>query len=367
MMVKLKRWRWRAANLGFTLVELLVVIAIIGILVALLLPAVQAAREAARRMSCSNQLKQFGLALHNYHDTYKTFVYRKGGTTGSSSSSNVYRRSGYISLLPFIEQQPMYDQIMGGGGSPVSAPQGPAGWRSWSYWNDAPDILLCPSDGGYPDKGGAYLSYVMCIGDQISGLGDDRTPRGIFSRERGCRIAEILDGTSNTAMMSERLNQAGTPSHRGRSPSAVIAREVEHVLGVGQAPGIRGNPNICNGITDGKYFIAGTAIQSYFGTNWHDGQPMHVGFTTVLPPNSPACADGGSWADSYTAILPPASRHPGGVNLVRADASVDFVSETIDSGNVNIGETSYGSFQGQSPWGVWGAMGSKEGGEPARQ
>ncbi len=90
---------------------------------------------------------------------------------------------------------------------------------------------------------------------------------------------------------------------------------------------------------------------------------MLVGFTTVLPPNAPACADGGSWGDSYTALLPPASRHPGGANLLKADGSVDFISSTIDTGNLANGETSWGSFAGESPWGVWGAMGSKAGGE----
>ena len=134
---------------GFTLVELLVVIAIIGILIALLLPAVQAAREAARRSQCTNQLKQFGLALHNYHDTYKSFVYRKGGTTGPSNdgTNNQYRRSGYISLLPFYEQGAMWDQIKSG-----PPAEGPAGWSGWTQWNDAPDMLLCPSDNGYPNS-----------------------------------------------------------------------------------------------------------------------------------------------------------------------------------------------------------------------
>lgn len=357
---KLTRWRSRGSGGGFTLVELLVVIAIIGILIALLLPAVQAAREAARRAQCTNNLKQFGLGLHNYHDTYKCFVYRKGGTdTGDSAQSNVYRRSGYISLLPFIEQGPMWDQIKGGTPS-----EGPAGWSSWGPWNDSPDALLCPSDAGVPDNSGPYLSYVMCIGDQISSLGDDRNPRGIFGREDCTSIAAIRDGTSNTAMMSERLCQGSISGHAGQNPTPVTAGEIRHTLGVAtRTSGIRTNPNACYGQTDGRYFNAGVDIQSYFGTNWHDGQPMHVGFTTVLPPNAPACADGGSYADSYTALLPPASNHPGGVNILKADGSVDFTSETIDTNSLSVGEPGSGSFSGPSPWGVWGAMGSKAGGE----
>lgn len=128
---------------GFTLVELLVVIAIIGILVALLLPAVQAAREAARRMQCSNNLKQLSLALHNYHDTYKTFVYRSGGTCCSSvgglQNSNRARLSGFVPLLPFYEQGPLYDRIVAG--DAANPPHGPHSWSGWVVWDDAPDML----------------------------------------------------------------------------------------------------------------------------------------------------------------------------------------------------------------------------------
>ena len=99
---------------GFTLVELLVVIAIIGILIALLLPAVQAAREAARRSQCSNNLKQIGLALHNYHDTYGVFCAACTGTTspwGDHYQSTYSYMTGWVSLLPYLEQGPLYDQF----------------------------------------------------------------------------------------------------------------------------------------------------------------------------------------------------------------------------------------------------------------
>jgi prepilin-type N-terminal cleavage/methylation domain-containing protein len=133
--------RIRTCRRAFTLVELLVVIAIIGILVALLLPAIQAAREAARRTQCNNNLKQIGVALHNYHDVFKSFVYMKGGTNGYGDASrfdgNYNRRSGIISLLPFMEQGALYDIIQAG--DPTTTPPvhlgGAAPWSAWTGYN----------------------------------------------------------------------------------------------------------------------------------------------------------------------------------------------------------------------------------------
>jgi prepilin-type processing-associated H-X9-DG protein len=92
---------------------------------------------------------------------------------------------------------------------------------------------------------------------------------------------------------------------------------------------------------------------------WQDAQPMYVAFNTVLPPNAPACADGGNWGDSNHLVIPPASRHPGGVNGSMSDGSVRFFSETIDAGNLSVFQPPYGA----SNYGVWGALGSKAGGE----
>src|SRR3990170_655930 len=135
---------------AFTLVELLVVIAIIGILIALLLPAVQAAREAARRSQCTNNLKQLGLANHNYHDVVKAFPYGKGGTTSCAYPGpprcNYGRISGFIPLLSYLEQRPMYNQIMAGDIPGGRYPGGPAGWDGWAVWDVSPATIRCPSD-----------------------------------------------------------------------------------------------------------------------------------------------------------------------------------------------------------------------------
>lgn len=352
--------RGRRSRRAFTLVELLVVIAIIGILVALLLPAVQAAREAARRMQCTNHLKQFGLALHNYHDTYKSFVYRKGGTNGpSSSTSNRYRRSGFISLLPYLEQGPMWDAIKSG-----SPPEGPAGWSSWGPWNESPSVCICPSDSGRSRTGRTQVnSYGFCIGDQSNGIRDDRSVRGVFGTRDTVRIAQITDGTSNTILMSERNIEGGVSATQ--APWAVGTNEVDKRFAIAIAVGpVRSSPNVCFTVVSGNYYVAGTNVQGRWGKYWHDGQPMYVGFNTILPPNAPACSeDGGNYGDRNHLVIPPTSDHPGGVNVLLADGSVKFISDTIDTGNLGVSQPD----NGPSRYGVWGSMGSKAGGEYVQQ
>ncbi|GAB6187907.1 DUF1559 domain-containing protein [Thermopirellula anaerolimosa] len=366
--------RFAGETRGFTLVELLVVIAIIGILIALLLPAVQAAREAARRSQCTNNLKQLGLALQNYHDISLVFPYRKGGTSGGwpgftgNWDGNGNRKSGFIPILPFIEQRALYDQIAAGdptgatnGGTPV-APHGPRGWQGWSVWNDAPDALLCPSDNGYPDKRGRYNSYGFSIGDQIENIRDAQDVRGMFAYARCYSMADVTDGTSNTIAMSERLCSNGTPN--AEYPVSVSARQVEHTRAIASpVGGLRATPQVCLNTTDGKYYVAGTTVQgNRWGNSWTDGQPMYVGITTVLAPNSPSCAeDNARYGDGVHLALPPVSRHPGGVNCVFVDGSVRFISSTIDTGNLAAGVTQ--PMSGPSLYGVWGALGSKSGGE----
>lgn len=348
---------------GFTLIELLVVIAIIAVLVALLLPAVQQAREAARRSACKNNLKQLGLALHNYHDTYGRFVARKGGTNGTNSNtSNRGRLSGFMGLMPFLDQAPLYNQVQGGGGTgPVSGPGGPRAWGGWSLWNVTIPGLLCPSDGVAP-VANRHQNYAFCVGDSARTVngGDPTDPasqrnvRGLFGLQRCYRFRDITDGTSNTIAMSERVRANITT----RAGDQVLV-----IQGVAMSQDPVNNPVSCLALTDGTRYLNSVQAKGRFGTSMWDGQLERTGFNTILPPNGPSCAAGTNTnADSGTIAYAPSSVHTGGVQVLMADGAVRFISENIDTGNLAAASPGLTS-NAASPYGVWGALGSRSGGE----
>jgi prepilin-type N-terminal cleavage/methylation domain-containing protein/prepilin-type processing-associated H-X9-DG protein len=255
---------------AFTLVELLVVIAIIGILVALLLPAVQAAREAARRTQCTNNLKQFGVALHNYHDTYRTFPSGYIRSTGS-------RGWGWGALtLPFIEQQNVHDALgIGAGAAVPSSPN-----------NDTKTVIsafICPSDPSGNlnlDRGGHAKSNYQGVYGSVKPNPDPNTGpgNGMFFERSNIGFHSITDGSSNTLAVGE----IGWDGNTGSNSK----------LGGGVWIGY---------YDDGKY-----------------GGVFFIGNST------PNFRINGTEKHAFN------SRHPGGANFLRADASVRFISETIN-------------------------------------
>ena len=384
-----------AGSSAFTLVELLVVIAIIGVLVALLLPAVQAAREAARRTQCANQLKQFGLALHNYHDTHLAFpsgntmiAYRGVDSAGTAINRTWGCYNPFFALMPFYEHQQVWEE---GTTNPDYAADDPT---SGVFWGRTIPILGCPSDTYFYTTDGR-ISYVYSVGDWAdtnhgpAGLqapnkrgpfvrtphySTDSTLHSTFQATIGLgkwhNMASLADGTSNTVVFSERATASRQNTIRGAFK-----------LGAGGDPnGVPNNntvghdgstvyvyPNRCMGMRDGKGYtsaVAGTINTDHFGTRWADGRAPSA-FSTLLPPNSPSCWGSGSLHYSPRSMNSASSYHSGGVNVALGDGSVRFIGETISWSTGTMSDSVATVTSGTSPFGVWGALGSIDGGEGA--
>ncbi|MBW3596564.1 MAG: DUF1559 domain-containing protein [Planctomycetes bacterium] len=352
---------------GFTLVEMLVVIAIIGVLVGLLLPAVQAARETARRTQCLNQLKQLGLAIQQYEIAQQYYPWRQGGTDGgtndpASPNNNASRLSGMILLLPHLEQLPLYETIYGGSAGPKGGP-GPD--VTWPLWATQIEGLICPSDepAGATGSGFGETNYAFSAGDSIWSTDSGpfppalpprfpaKEPRGVFGHNSRVRTADFLDGTSNTVAMSERVRAFDSNEIKGgiKAISGLTAAQC--------AAADAGNGTLTPGNT-----------HAFSGRRWHDGGPVFAAISTILPPNSPSCIDPHpNHLEQSKGIFTPSSYHTGGVAVLFCDGSSRMISEQIDAGDPNNPEPANVKSgpvpPPLGPYGIWGALGSRRGRE----
>ena len=343
---------------GFTLVELLVVIAIIGILIALLLPAVQAAREAARRSACGNNMKQLGLAIHNYHDTYNAMPYLQV----DAAVGRFTFVSGLVGLLPFIEQSALHDQITSTStfGGVTYPPYASYFGRTTAYlpWVAMIPTYLCPSDPGAAERsseGTGRNSYCFSVGDWTPHSWSSGTrlmgTRGPFAFRKNFNFRAVTDGLSNTIAMSERCLGVGGPRVKGGG--------VTNQVGALDTDPTKNSPIVCMGTlgTGGMYRSGLTYFSSSGGGGWFwaAGFCGSTSINTILPPNGPTCGRTADWGEEI--FVPPTSYHPGGVMVVWCDGAVSFISDTVNTGNLALGSVAVGP----SPYGIWGALGSKDG------
>ncbi|MCA8988430.1 MAG: DUF1559 domain-containing protein [Planctomycetaceae bacterium] len=334
---------------GFTLIELLVVIAIIAILVALLLPAVQQAREAARRSSCKNNLKQIGLALHNYHDTFSVLPYSTSadGSIESNNTANTANSThftvnhrGWLGLLPYLEQAALFDQFDGNyptgayvrtGGTPPSPLVHPASTIPTSgnaaVVSQLIPALLCPSDNGVNKYLGTSTAYEIYPGGAAAGHSGAKTnydfsvgrysssatawnawgltTRRMFGVYSACKFRDLTDGTSNTVMVAE------------------TTLDVKN--GVGQTWGYS------KWVGNGVDLAAGNGINDF-----------SVCCSWSVPPNANL---------SQTQLKDwglVGSLHNGGAQVVLADGSVRFLSENLNAATrVNLAYIADGQILGE--------------------
>ncbi len=319
----------RKPRQGFTLIELLVVIAIIAILVALLLPAVQQAREAARRSSCKNNLKQLGLALHNYHDTHNAFPFGSIATRLNAAATFPSSLSGVPMLFPYLEQGPLYDQLstffpirssqnfpshlMNTPIPTLACPSDPEGGKVTSVHGGSPD----PADpnAAPPDYNDGFCgNYLLSSGSEeiTEGTGgNSRNLTGMFYYQSRTRMRDVVDGTSNTVMAAEiKLGGEGGGQRDWR----------------------------------GRYYRADhlSSIVSNFrppNTTVSDILRTCDGYGTGCVNSKIPTTTG-----TATQVIYSRSHHTGGVQVVMADGAVKFVSENIDTG-------------------LWRAVGTRHGGE----
>lgn len=302
---------------GFTLVEVCVCLAVIGLLLAILVPAVQSARESSRRATCQSHLHNLGLAMLAYEGT-RGYLPPKinppiedygGGRIGSRR-----KYAPHVHLLPFLDQASLAEKI------DLSADQSDAVDPSVlpDYAQTLIALFQCPSD---PRAGGN--NYRFCTGSSPRGLHQtERATAGAFSRIGGVRMSEVTDGASHTAAASERCkspggNSAATPRDYYYANLPGIERpDADGMLQVCAAQTPENNPDFC----------------PFVGAGWFQSGYTHTLYNHVAGPNSaiPDCNEAHKMSYSTFGVHKASSDHPGGVNLLLLDGSVRFVSQNID-------------------------------------
>ena len=399
--------------------EVTVVLVIVSVLVGFLLPAIQAAREAARRMSCSNNLKQVGLAIHNYHSAFKQMPITCGGTgpTAEDAYSNQRRLSGLVSIVPFVEASAVWETIsnpyvtepqpipsdeelqryneehkgaltpkriewrnsMLGKPGPIKnekgescfPPMGPAPWLAADYppWQMGMATYLCPSTHQTSQKKQpARTSYAFCFGDGIKDIGygpgtwlESEQRNADTLSQRGAFVAEASMRFKDIKDgLSNTVFAAECAIYDGsRRQNGAVASNVA---------GLVDTPSRCLSTASNGFYKPTATLRltpdgsGSRGGNWADGAITWTGFNTVLPPNSPSCDTARD--HRLEGVFSAGSLHQGGCNVLMGDGAVIFVTNSIDAGspsNPSVHETSIAATEvvQESPYGLWGSLGTR--------
>jgi hypothetical protein len=362
-----------------SLIDLIGILVIVTMIAGLTFPAVQASREAARRSTCANQLQRLDVAIKQYHDTRNVLPTNKFGPGGGN------RISGFTAILPYMGYESLYKDI--------ESANWQVAWRREKYGeNNRPVLdaegnqipgpyctmipeLLCPTDPAGFDRVPfmlGYNNYVFSHGDWITGQ-DEQFTRGVFTPGIWISLDAVVDGISNTLAMSERCAAPGRDHQI--YPSDIRGVQDQRIREIPERISIKGgvrldmkeamsndltkqDVGICWKTAEGHYFVGDENVvrinRSWAGSRWADGMHVFTATSTIMPPNGPSCA---MRVNDVTPLLaPPTSYHITGVNGLMLDGQVRFISNSIDYGGNFSGKKCVR--EGQSPFGVWGAMGS---------
>lgn len=325
-------------SLGFTLIELLSVVTVIAALVSLFLPAIQQARESARQIQCRNNLKQMGLALHNYHDQHNVFprICFEGSGAGSGEKTGWQGFSVHTMLLPQLDHATLYNAIDLNKYALTGAP-------NETLKNQAVSTFLCPSDFGWVKTEGAGNNYLVSGGPSLImispvpgiGIGAGGSPGtaiqeqnqiGMFNMRRSISWRHLTDGTSHTIAMAEGIiGDNDTTQYRLGDLVRGTSFPTEFPETFASADQLETFASHCQENVSSHY--------SSCHKEWINGMPGQTAFNTLNPPNSshPDCHECTTchWYDSR-GVWTSRSRHSGGVNVLLADGAVRFLGNSID-------------------------------------